>query len=92
MSALRKIKRKLVKAMVANPHRRRFLIKHQEIISDIDPKRLARKWVASKFSRKVISKKAIQIRLQKMLKKTELVYINNQSHYEVMNRKTKDGK
>ena len=54
MSTMRKIKTKMVKDITANPNRRRFLVKHSRIESDIDPKRQARKWVASKFSRKLV--------------------------------------
>lgn len=90
MNVLRKIKRKLVKDKTSNPHKQRFLVRHQKIISDIDPRRQARKWVASKFSRKLISKKTIQMKLQTMLKKTELVHIDNQLNYKLYMEKKKD--
>ena len=43
MGALRRIKRKLTEGATANPHRQRYLIKHQKVVSEIDPKSEDRK-------------------------------------------------
>lgn len=38
MSATRKIKKKMVESVTANPHRRRYLIKHTKIVSKLTRK------------------------------------------------------
>lgn len=39
MSATRKIKKEMVKAITANPHRQKYLIKHSKIKSETDLKK-----------------------------------------------------